>query len=171
MRAGVALGSNLEDRLQHLQAARRHLRELHVEGAPFLCSRIYETEPIDCPVDSPVFLNAAIEISTMLPPLDLLAKLQDIEERLGRPRNHGHHAPRTIDLDLLYFDNLVVRLPELELPHPRIASRAFVLQPLNDICPSRILPGIQVSLESLLKNIPTTDLPRAVATFQDTNPQ
>lgn len=165
MRAGVALGSNLEDRLRHMQTARDHLRALHVEGAPFLCSRVYETAPEDCPPGSPAFLNAAIELSTDLPPLDLLARLQAIEVRLGRPRLHGHHAPRTIDLDLLYFDNLVLRLPELELPHPRIASRAFVLQPLNDICPLRVLPGAAMPVEDLLKTLPVSDLPRAVASF------
>ena len=165
MRAGVALGSNLEDRLRHMHSARDHLRALHVEGAPFLCSRIYETEPEDCPPDSPVFLNAAIEFSTDLPPLYLLARLLAIEVRLGRPKVHGHHAPRTIDLDLLYFDNLVLHLPDLELPHPRIASRAFVLQPLNDICPQRVLPGSAMSVEDLLKTLPVSDLSRAVATF------
>ena len=165
MRAGVALGSNLEKRLQHLQAARDHLRALHVEGAPFLCSRIYETAPEDCPPGSPAFLNAAIEFSTDLPPLDLLARLQAIEVRLGRPCVHGHHAPRTIDLDLLYFDNLVLRLSELEVPHPRIASRAFVLQPLNDICPRRVLPGAEMPVEGLLNALPAAGLARAVATF------
>lgn len=171
MRAGVALGSNLDNRLRHLQEARAHLRALHTEGAPFLCSRIYETAPDDCPPDSPAFLNAAIEFTSSLPPLDLLAKLQEIEERLGRPARHAHHAPRTIDLDLLYFDNIVLHLPELELPHPRIAERAFVLQPLADICPTRVLPGTVATVGNLLKALPASSLFRAVATFHEKIPK
>lgn len=167
MRAGVALGSNLGNRLRHLQEARDHLRAVHLEGAPFLCSRVYETAPVDCPPESQSFLNAAIELSTELPPLDLLARLQQIEVRLGRPREHGHHAPRTIDLDLLYFDNLVLHLPELELPHPRIASRAFVLQPLNDICPERVLPGAGMPVSRLLEALPADVLAREAATFHE----
>jgi 2-amino-4-hydroxy-6-hydroxymethyldihydropteridine diphosphokinase len=167
MRAGIALGSNLEDRLQCLQLARTHLRALHLEGAPFLCSRIYETAAEDCLPGSPAFLNAAIELSTTLPPLDFLMKLQEIEECLGRPRSHGYHEPRTIDLDLLFFDNLVLHLPELELPHPRIASRSFVLKPLSDICPRRMLPGSKACIEDLLKSLPSSSVARAVSTFSN----
>jgi 2-amino-4-hydroxy-6-hydroxymethyldihydropteridine diphosphokinase len=112
MRVGIALGSNLDDRLANLRAARRHLFALHEDRGPFLCSRIYETEPVDCPPGSAPFLNAAIELACTLPPLDLLKKLQAIEQILGRPSNHTHHAPRTIDLDILYYDNLSFTQPE-----------------------------------------------------------
>ncbi len=141
MRAGIALGSNLGDRLAHLRQAKERLLSLHSGPGPFLCSKIYETSPVDCPEDSPLFLNAAIELSSPLPPLDLLARLQQIEVDLGRPKNHEFHGPRSIDLDLLYCDSLQISHTLLTLPHPGIPSRLFVLHPLSDICPERALPG------------------------------
>ena len=165
MRVGIALGSNLDDRLENLRAARRHLFALHEDRGPFLCSRLYETEPVDCPPGSPAFLNAAIELACTLPPLDLLKKLQNIEQLLGRPANHAHHSPRTIDLDILYYDNLAFTLPELTLPHPRITERAFVLQPLADIAPTRILPGQTQPIADLLNKIPDGAKPKALAAF------
>ena len=165
MRVGIALGSNLDDRLENLRSARRHLFALHEDRGPFLCSRIYETEPVDCPPGSPAFLNAAIELACTIPPLDLLEKLQKLEQILGRPSNHSHHAPRTIDLDILYYDNLSFTLPELTLPHPRIAERAFVLQPLADIAPTRILPGQTQTIVNLLEKIPPIGRPTPTANF------
>ena len=165
MRVGIALGSNLGDRLDHLRATRRRLFALHEDNGPFLCSRIYETEPVDCPEESPRFLNAAIEMSCTLPPLDLLAELQRLERILGRPQDHAFHAPRTIDLDILYYDNLAFELPELTLPHPRLEERAFVLMPLADIAPTRILPEHTVSVLELLGKIPVGARPAAVADF------
>jgi 2-amino-4-hydroxy-6-hydroxymethyldihydropteridine diphosphokinase len=165
MRVGIALGSNLHERLHLLRAARTQLYALHEDRGPFLCSRIYETEPVDCPPGSPFFLNAAIEIACTLPPLDLLARLQSIEQTLGRPRDHAFHAPRTIDLDILYYDNLHFTLPELTLPHPRISERPFVLCPLADICPDRILPGWKNSIAARLAEFPHELLPQAVSDF------
>jgi 2-amino-4-hydroxy-6-hydroxymethyldihydropteridine diphosphokinase len=165
MRVGIALGSNLHERLLLLQAARTHLYALHEDRGPFLCSRIYETEPVDCPPGSPSFLNAAIEIACTLPPLDLLIRLQSIEQTLGRPREHAFHAPRTIDLDILYYDNLHFTLPELTLPHPRISERPFVLCPLADICPDRILTGGGKSIAARLAEFPAESLPQAMADF------
>ena len=165
MRVGIALGSNLDDRLENLRAARRHLFDLHEDCGPFLCSRIYETQPVDCPPGSPAFLNAAIEFACTLPPLDLLKKLQHLEQILGRPTNHAHHAPRTIDLDILYYDNLAFALPELTLPHPRIAERGFVLTPLADIAPDRILPGQLKKISELLKKTSVQSKSTSVADF------
>jgi len=165
MRVGIALGSNLHERLTLLRDARARLFALHGDGGPFLCSRIYETEPVDCPPGSPLFLNAAIEIACTLPPLDLLACLQKIEQSLGRPRQHGIHDPRTIDLDVLYYDNLHFTVPGLTLPHPRIAERTFVLRPLADICPERILPGWEKSIADSLASFPGASWPHAVADF------
>lgn len=159
MTAGIALGSNLGDRHGNLQTAKRHLFALHDGSGPFLCSRICATEPVDCPPGSPAFLNAAIELRTKLPPLDLLAELQRIEALLGRPRDHAFHAPRTIDLDILYCDNLAFTLPELQIPHPRIAERPFVLLPLADIAPERTLPGHSENIGALAANIPSPPLP------------
>jgi len=149
MRAGIALGSNLGDRLGHLRAARERLLELHEDDGPFLSSKIYETLPMDCPPGSAAFLNAVIELSTSLPPLDLLARLQAIEVESGRPNIHDHHAPRTLDLDLLYMDKMRISHSALILPHPRISERLFVLLPLADICPERILPNVNHSVREL----------------------
>jgi 2-amino-4-hydroxy-6-hydroxymethyldihydropteridine diphosphokinase len=96
------------------------------------------------------FLNAAIEISTQRSPLELLHDLQQLEVAAGRPGIHDHHAPRTLDLDLLYVDDLSV---SLTLPHPRIAQRIFVLQPLADICPERRLPALDRSIRELCDDL------------------
>ena len=149
MRIGIALGSNIEDRLLHIRSARDLLLPLHDSAGPFLCSPIYETSPVDCPEASPPFLNATIELSSSIPPQDILASLQSIERQLGRPADHSFHAPRTIDLDLLYCDNVEISHHSLTLPHPRIHQRLFVLVPLSDICPARILANQNRSVREL----------------------
>jgi 2-amino-4-hydroxy-6-hydroxymethyldihydropteridine diphosphokinase len=139
MRVTVSLGSNLDDRLALLRAARDLLFSLHEGDEPFLVSRIYETAPMDCPPGSPPFLNAAVELSSNLPPFDFLAITQRWESELGRPADHAFHAPRTIDIDLLFYGTLQISHPLLTLPHPRISERQFVLTPLTDICPDRFI--------------------------------
>lgn len=153
MRAGIALGSNLGDRLAHLQAAKRHLQALHDGSGPFLCSKIYETAPVDCPDGSPHFLNAAIELSTQAPPFDFLKSLQSIEIELGRPPEHLFHAPRPIDLDLLYYGDMRISHASLTLPHPSISERLFVLKPLVDICPERIISVNDSKVRELCDNM------------------
>lgn len=141
-RLGIGLGSNLGDSASLLRAAAEGLRaRLHVEPAPFLRSKIYRTAPLDCPPGSPAFLNAAVELACNLPVEEILCCTQEMEIQLGRPADHGFHTPRTIDIDLLYHDGIEVSTPRLTLPHPRIGERLFVLAPLADICPHRILPG------------------------------
>ncbi|MEI6033674.1 MAG: 2-amino-4-hydroxy-6-hydroxymethyldihydropteridine diphosphokinase [Verrucomicrobiae bacterium] len=157
MRAGIALGSNLGDRLHFLHEARSQLLALHEGPGAFLCSKIYETAPMDCPAGSASFLNAAIELSTSLTPFDLLARLQQIETLLGRPQHHEFHEPRTMDLDLLYLDQIEISHAALTLPHPRISERTFVLDPLREICPERILPGKNLSVRWLRELL---DLPK-----------
>jgi len=152
MRAGIALGSNLGDRNAILKQAILLLKELHEHG-DFLVSTFHETAPIDCPPGSPLFLNGAAELETSLTPLELLHRLQALELALGRPSNHGVNQPRTLDLDLLYCDRITLKLPELELPHPRIINRSFVLAPLAEIRPDLLLPGwSHTCCEYLLKN-------------------
>jgi 2-amino-4-hydroxy-6-hydroxymethyldihydropteridine diphosphokinase len=112
-----------------------------------------------------LFLNAVIEICCTLPPLDLLHRLQRIEELMGRPSGHAHHAPRTIDLDILYYDNLHFTLPELTLPHPRIHERPFVLCPLGDIRPDLILPGRDQTIAALVSVWSPADIPRVAGHF------
>ncbi len=151
MKAGIALGSNLEPRLLNLQAARRKVFALHHSPAPVICSKVYETSPVDCPEGSQPFLNAVLEITTDLSPPALLHRLQEFETELGRPLEHARNAPRTVDLDLLYCDNLTLETPNLILPHPRITERLFVLKPLCDIRPDLILPHLTQTVVELLQ--------------------
>ena len=150
MRAGIAIGSNLGARHVHLTEAISKLRAIH-EAGEFLCSSIHETEPVDCPPDSPPFLNAVAELETSLSPQDLLLQLQAMEVAAGRAINHSYHAPRNLDLDLLYCDGMSLRTSELELPHPRITERSFVLVPLAEIRPFLKLPGWSKNCQEYLK--------------------
>jgi len=155
MRAGIALGSNLEPRLPHLQAAKGRLLMLHSDKrAVVFCSKVYETSPVDCAPGTRPFLNAVMEISTDLGPIGLLAALHDIEEHLGRPSVREKNSPRTIDLDILYCDDLTLDEGDIVIPHPRIAERRFVLQPLADIRPDLILPTTTKSVNELLSDLP-----------------
>ena len=151
MRIGIALGSNLGDRVTHLRAAVVAIREF--AELPFLVSRVYETEPVDCLPGSPSFLNAALEIGYSGDILALLARLQGIERSQGRPASRGLNAPRTVDLDILYADELTVESPQLILPHPRLMERPFVLLPLSDICPNRKLAGTVRTFSEQVKTL------------------
>jgi 2-amino-4-hydroxy-6-hydroxymethyldihydropteridine diphosphokinase len=153
MRAGIALGSNIEPRLVYLQAARRRVFSLHSGTQPILCSKVYETSPVDCPAESPPFLNAALEFSTKMQPQELLSKLKSIERALGRSSTRERNSPRTIDIDLLYCDDISLSEPNLTIPHPQIARRRFVLQPLVDIRPQLILPRFTKNVQELLAEL------------------
>ena len=157
MRTGIALGSNIEPRLAFLQAAWRQIDPLHVGPQPVLCSKVYETSPVDCPPGSPLFLNAVLELFIRVEPIELLQKLQGIEQNLGRRPSATRNSPRVIDLDLLYCEDVVISTPRLTLPHPRIAERLFVLRPLADIRPKLILPTFSRNVEELLRELSTTE--------------
>jgi 2-amino-4-hydroxy-6-hydroxymethyldihydropteridine diphosphokinase len=151
MRAGIALGSNIEPRLAYLQAARRRIDLLHAGPQPVLCSKVYETSPIGCPPGSLLFLNAVLEVVIREEPQEFLEKLQSIERTLGRLPSTTRNSPRVIDLDLLYCESVVISTPRLTLPHPRIAERLFVLRPLADIRPKLILPTFSRTVEELVR--------------------
>ncbi len=153
MKAVVALGSNLGDRLATLQAA---CRELEVfSSKPLRKSTVYETSPVDCPPGSPKFLNAVVELDVdeHTSPLALLRKLQGIETKLGRKPKKIHNEPRPVDLDLIYCGALRVDTPELVVPHPRAHLRRFVLQPLADLSPDLILPGQTRTVAELTREL------------------
>ena len=154
MKAGVALGSNLGDRLANLRAARNEIEKLNSVSSPLLTSAVYETEPVGCEAGAAKFLNAVIEIEYAGDAPDLLHDLVEIETRLGRPASHARNASRTLDLDLLYFGDMKIETPELQLPHPRIAEREFVLRPLADIRPDLVLPKQTESMRDLLLRLP-----------------
>lgn len=159
VRTAIALGSNLGDRLAHLQSARDRLRRLAVEDEDFLQAAIYQTAPVACPDDSPDFLNTVVEICFEGSAMELLELTQQIEADLGRVRDGTPNAPRTIDVDILYFGDQAVALPKLELPHPRLAERRFVLEPLAEISPELHLPGFTQSIASLLEDLPAKNPP------------
>lgn len=148
--AAIALGSNLGDRLAYLRDATRRLQRLAVAGGEFRCSLVYRSEPKHCQPDSPDFFNAVVEFDYDGSALDLLKATRRIEESMGRLRGAERNAPRTIDLDLLYVGEEQCATDELELPHPRINERRFVLQPLVDIRPHMVLPGEVVTVAEQL---------------------
>lgn len=163
-RCGVALGSNMGDRLATLRLAAQALRHLADFGQPVLVSPVYETAPVECAPGAASFYNAVMEIGFFGTPRQLLERLQAVESALGRPAEREKNAPRPIDLDLLYADGLVVREDGLILPHPRLAQRRFVLQPLCDIRPALLLPGETHTVRSLLAALPADEPPPALIT-------
>ena len=145
--AYVALGSNLGDRWANLSAAVRRLRAepgLRVVAA----SEVYETAPRDCPPGSADYLNSVVAVETERPPEDLLKLLLRIEQQFGRVRT-GPNSPRTLDLDLLLYDDRVIATPELTLPHPRMHERDFVLAPLAEIAPAAVHPTLGKTVREL----------------------
>jgi 2-amino-4-hydroxy-6-hydroxymethyldihydropteridine diphosphokinase len=153
MRAGIALGSNLANRREYLHSAREKILKIAHAKAPFLFSQLYETDPIGCELGARKFLNAVVEMGYEGEPEQLLSELRRIEQSLGRDPNHARNASRTVDLDLLYFGDRKIDRAELQLPHPRLHQRRFVLAPLADIRPDLILLGQTEPVQALLKNL------------------
>lgn len=158
-RVGIALGSNLGNRLTHLREARDMLRGLVEDDTLYLQAPVYQSEPVDCNENSPDFFNTVIEIDYIGEPYDLLMKTQGIEFHLGRESVYETNAPRIIDLDILYFGNVSMSDEILSIPHPRLIHRRFVLQPLNDIRANLILPGDQVPISKHLRHLETDEPP------------
>jgi 2-amino-4-hydroxy-6-hydroxymethyldihydropteridine diphosphokinase len=153
MRCGVALGSNLGDRLANLREAFARISLLHHGIPEIAASSIYETSPVDCEPGSASYLNAVIEMNFEGPPVALLDKLLSIERQMGRPSKRPRNAPRRIDLDVLYVGNRVLNNPEIIIPHPRLSQRRFVLLPLSEIAADLILPGQTVTVRALLNQL------------------
>jgi 2-amino-4-hydroxy-6-hydroxymethyldihydropteridine diphosphokinase len=143
----VALGSNLGDREGTI---RRALELLEADGQieVVAVSSLHETDPVGY-LDQPRFLNGAAALRTQLAPRALLERLQDIERELGRDRSGPRYGPRTIDLDLLFYGDETVDEPGLQIPHPRLAERRFVLEPLAELDGSLEVPG-RGSVQALL---------------------
>jgi 2-amino-4-hydroxy-6-hydroxymethyldihydropteridine diphosphokinase len=135
--AYVALGANLGERLERLREAVRLLAE--TDGVEVVrSSRVFETEPVGPP--QPAYLNAVVEVRTTLDPRGLLEVAQAVENALGRVRAE-RWGPRSIDVDILTFDDRTVDEPDLEIPHPRMHERGFVLVPLGELDDDPMLPG------------------------------
>jgi 2-amino-4-hydroxy-6-hydroxymethyldihydropteridine diphosphokinase len=138
--AYIGIGSNLGERDVAIRDALELLAaypELEVEAV----SSIRETDPVGV-LDQPRFLNAAIRLVTDLAPNPLLERLLAVEQRLGRVRTGERYGPRTIDLDLLLYGDEIVDEPGLRVPHPRLAERRFVLEPLAELDPGLVVPGL-----------------------------
>lgn len=142
----LALGTNLGDRLENLLAAEQALQpQVEIIGK----SAIYETPPWGV-TDQPAFLNQALYARTMLAPEPLLAFLKECEKLLGRQASY-RYGPRLIDLDILFYDDLVLETPQLQLPHPQIPYRGFVLVPLAELAPDFIHPVSRLSVKQMLE--------------------
>ncbi len=148
----IALGSNLGERQQNLaEALRRMAGVVRVTAV----SRLYETEPAYV-LDQPAFLNAVVAGYTGLSAPDLLAYLKQLETQLGR-KTLVRYGPRNIDLDIIFYDDLVLDSPHLTIPHPRMAERGFVMHPLTDIAPDLVHPQLERTMAQLLADLPAAD--------------
>lgn len=158
-RVGIALGSNLGNRLTHLQEARDMLLRLMPDDANYKQAPVYQSEPVDCPPESPDFFNTVIEIDYIGTPYKLLEYTQGIEFHLGRGIVYQQNAPRIIDVDILYFGSETLRDSILTIPHPELIHRRFVLQPLADIRPQFSLPGDDTTIAEYLKHLDSDEPP------------
>lgn len=143
--AYIALGSNLGNRAANLRTAVERMSARLVVRRE---SHLYETAPWGY-TDQPAFLNMAIEAATSLGPEALLAFLKNIEKEMGREATF-RNGPRLIDLDILFYDELVLDTPPLEIPHPRLHERAFVLVPMADLAPELVHPRLGETILQLL---------------------
>lgn len=154
MRAYVGVGTNLGDRWANLALAARALRA--EPGLALLrASRVVDSAPLGPP--QPRYLNAALELEAAAPAEVILAALQRIERAAGRRRS-VRWGPRTLDLDLLLLEDQVIRRPGLRVPHPELCARRFVLAPLAELCPDRVVPGTGLTVAELLARAPPADL-------------
>ena len=141
--ACVALGANLGDAVATMQQALRDVAGLP-ETQLFKASSLYRSAPYEA--QGPDFINAVALVQTQLSPLELLHALQALELRSGRERPYKN-APRTLDLDLIFYGDVALATPELTLPHPRWPERAFVLQPLAEVWPERVSADLLAAVQ------------------------
>lgn len=147
----VGLGSNLGDREKYLNSAAAALAKVR-ETKYVLASPVYESDPYG-KTDQPKFLNAVVELETTLAPGELLAELKAIEKQLGR-KGTEPWGPREIDLDILIYDGLVFSDDTVQVPHPDIGNRRFVLLPLREIAPDLVHPVNGMTVSELASSCP-----------------
>lgn len=143
----LGLGTNLGDRENNLLMAVNMIRE--EIGMEIDCSSVYETEPWGFLSDNP-FLNMVVRVTTSLKPQEVLEKTLMIEARLGRRRSKRRYTSRTMDIDILLYGTDVINNENLEIPHPGIAVRRFVLEPLRELAPEMMHPVLKVTFSELL---------------------
>jgi 2-amino-4-hydroxy-6-hydroxymethyldihydropteridine diphosphokinase len=151
--AFIALGSNLGDSKQAVLRAMDRLQE--VSDLPLIRSSLWQTTPVDCPPNSPLFVNAVVGL---LPrpaetPETLLDKLQIVETEFGREPNRALNSPRPLDLDLIAFRRETRSSERLTLPHPQAHLRRFVLQPMSEIAADVVIPGQILNIKGLLNTL------------------
>lgn len=156
--AYLSLGSNLGDRAASLRTAIERLRSV---GEVRVVSSFYETEPVEFTAQ-PWFLNCALALETEKMPRQLLRALLDLERAMGR-RRVQNKGPRAIDLDILLFGNSVVNAPGLTIPHPGLAERRFVLEPLAEIAPDAVHPVLGRTIRELRDALPAGQIVRKLA--------
>lgn len=149
----LALGSNLGNRLHNLQQA---IFNLPPAVLPLRASQVYETPPWGIE-DQPRFLNMAVEAATALTPLELLEYLKDREKQMGR-QEAARYGPRLIDMDILFYEDQVIHEENLQIPHPRLHERSFVLLPLNDLAPDFHHPLLNQRVSTLLETCDLTGI-------------
>jgi 2-amino-4-hydroxy-6-hydroxymethyldihydropteridine diphosphokinase len=156
--AFVALGSNLGDSGKIISDAMRRLQVFSDE--PLLKSSLWQTSPVNCPPDSPKFVNAVIGLVPKKneTPESLLKKLKDLEKEFGRVPKKISNEPRPLDLDLIAFGNETRHTAELTLPHPRAHLRRFVLQPLKEIAPDLVPAGQGKTVSELLTGLESDEM-------------
>lgn len=149
--AHLGLGANLGDRHAHFNLAQQQLNQLP-QSKLIAFSDIIQTDPVGGPPDQPPYLNAAASLQTQLTPTQLLTELRRIENLAGRER-HQRWGPRTLDLDLLLYNQTTLQSESLTIPHPRMHQRRFVLQPLAQIAPEAHHPTLKKTIAQLLQEL------------------
>ena len=146
----IALGGNLGNSEDIFCFATEELAKNGVKNIKM--STLIKSKPENCPPNSPDFSNAALTGEWAGSPQELLELCQKIEVAAGRPEKHDFNAPRTLDLDIILFGNKIINTANLQIPHPRAASRLFVLEPLAEIAPDWIFPGTNKTIKQILES-------------------
>jgi 2-amino-4-hydroxy-6-hydroxymethyldihydropteridine diphosphokinase len=148
--AYLSLGSNLGDRAANLRTG---IERLMAFGKVSAVSSLYETEPVDTVIPQEWFLNCVVALETNLPPRRLLEAALGLEEEMGRRRDQAK-GPRTLDIDILLFDGLLLGAQGLTIPHPAMQHRRFVLEPLAEIAPRLVHPVLKRTVVEMLADLP-----------------